>query len=254
MNLSDTRLQMLFRCAYQYYRRYVMGDKIPPGIAAKVGISVDKTVSTDLTSKKDYGILLPDEQIQDIARDTLNEEWANGVRLTKEEQQEGEKKIKGECVDRSIRLAKLHHNKLAPSIEPVAIQDRWELNIEGYPIGLTGVIDIREPHAIRDTKTGAKKKTGAADKSMQLTIYALAAKKLYGKDHKLFLDFLVDTKTPYTDVQESTRTQRDFEVLFRRIEAAINFLEKGIFPPCNPETNYLCSPKYCGFYSSCPYV
>ena len=36
-SLSDTALNMLYRCAMQYFYRYVEGLKIPPGIAQLIG-------------------------------------------------------------------------------------------------------------------------------------------------------------------------------------------------------------------------
>jgi hypothetical protein len=254
--LSATKLNMLFKCAYQFYLRYVKEIKKAPGISLLVGRSVDKSSEDDLQNVIDNGSLLETEQVQDIARDVLNQECdKEGARLTKEELQEGEKKIRGQCVDKSVRLAKLHHNKVAPIIKPKQLQRKWEIDIDGFPYGLMGYIDIMEENNIRDTKTTGSKKTGAADKSLQLTIYALAGKILDKKDYKLFLDFLVDNKTPKEDIQETFRTQRDFEVLFKKLEIAAKILESGIFPPTNPETSYVCSPAYCGFWArDCPYV
>lgn len=253
--LSSTRLGMLFRCAHQYKLRYVDGIKKAPGIAAYVGRSVDESVNQDLQNVIDNGSLLPEEQIKDIARDSLNQEWEKEEPLlSKEEKEKGKKKVKGECTDKSVRLASLHLNKVAPIIKPKKIQKKWELEVAGFPYDLMGYIDIMEEDSIRDTKTTAAKKTGAADKSMQMTLYALAGKKIYGKDYKLFLDFLVDNKIPKEDIQPTTRSQKDFEAFFRKLEIVAKFLEKGIFLPASREYSWFCCEKYCGFWDICPYV
>lgn len=256
-HLSPTSLGMLFRCPYQFYLRYIHDPPIrkPPGIAAYVGRSVDQSVNNNLQNVIDNGNFIEREQAQVIARDTLNNEWATEEPLlNEEEKKEGVKKIRGQCVDKSVRLADLHYVKVAPIIKPKQIQRKWEIEISGFPYSLMGYIDILEDDSIRDTKTTKTKKTGAADISTQLTIYALAGKVLDKKDYKLFLDFLIDNKTPKEDIQLTTRTQKDFEALFRRLEIAAKFIEKGVFPPANLETSYTCSPMYCGYWGECPYV
>lgn len=256
-HLSATSLGMLFRCPYQFYLRYVHVPPIkkPPGISAYIGRSVDESVNQNMINKKDNNILLPQEQIIDIARDALNKEWETEKPfLNDKEKKEGEKKLRGQSVDTSIGLAKLHYNKLAPIIKPKLIQREWRIEISGFPYDLMGYIDVMEEESIRDTKTTKIKKTGAADKSLQLTMYALAGKILDKKDYNLFYDFLIANKTPITDVQPTKRTQKDFEVLFKRLEIAAKFIEKGVFPPANRDVSWWCDERYCGYYKECPYV
>lgn len=246
---------MFLRCPHQGYLRYIKEIKKAPGVAALVGRSVDKSVEHNLQNKIDNGILLAPDQIQDIARDTLNQEWIEGVLLSEEEKMEGDKKVKGQCIDKSVRLASLHYNKVAPIITPVKVARKWEIEVIGFPYSIIGIMDIQEENSIRDTKTSKVKKTGAANKSEQLTIYALAGKILDKKEYKLFLDYLVDNKDPKTDIQETMRNQKDFERLFRKLEAVAEMLEKEVFPPCNSEINYLCCPEYCGYYGQeCKYT
>ncbi len=256
-HLSHTQLNMLFRCAYQYYLRYIHDPPIkkPPGITAYIGRSVDMSVNKNLINKKDNNVLLPQEQIMDIARDSLNSEWEmEEPFLNEKEIKEGREKIRGQCVDTSIALARLHHNKLAPMIQPKQIQREWRIEITGFPYELKGYIDIMEENSIRDTKTAKIRKTGAADKSLQLTMYALAGKILDKKDYDLYFDYLVANKTPVTDIQPTKRTQKDFETFFRRLEIAAKFLEKGVFPPANRDEAWWCDERYCGYYQECPYV
>lgn len=254
-HLSVTSINMYFRCLHQGYLRYIKGIKKPPGIAALVGRSVDKTVEQNLQNKINKKNLLEPSNIQAIARDTLNQEWQEGVLLTKKEKEEGEKKIKGQCVDKSVRLACLHYNKVAPFIKPIKVPRKWEIEISGFPYNITGIMDIQEKSSIRDTKTSAVKKTGAAEKSFQLTMYALAGKILDKKNYKLYLDYLIDNKIPKEDIQETLRTQKDFDVLFRKLEIIAEVLEKGIFPPCNQELSWWCSPQYCGYFGNeCKYT
>ncbi len=77
-HLSISQLNMLSFCGEQYCRRYVLQEKIPPGISLLVGISVDDSVNANLGNKIATQELLPLEQVKNIARDTLNHEWDKG--------------------------------------------------------------------------------------------------------------------------------------------------------------------------------
>jgi CRISPR/Cas system-associated exonuclease Cas4 (RecB family) len=255
-HISITQINMLGFCGEQYYRRYVLGDKIPPGISLIVGKCTDKTVNDDMTAKIETGELLPVEQIKDIAHDTLNVEWDHGVLLTEDEVKEDLKKVKGAAIDKTVRLSVLHRTDLAPKLNPTHVQRKWELELPGYP-NIIGYIDLQEgTTSIRDTKTTARTPSeDAAHISEQLTIYALAGRVLDGKiPDKLFLDYLVDNKVPKVEIRESIRSEADFGPLFRRLEIALKMISSGLFMPTKQDNNPLCSPRYCGYYRTCPYV
>lgn len=256
LRLSVTQLNMLSFCGEQYRRRYILGEKRPPGVSALVGRATDKSVNDNMTSKIETGELLPLENIQDIARDALNNAWAEqGVLLTEDEVREGLKKVKGGAVDKSVRLSKLHYTDLAPALQPTHVQRSWELPINGYPVTLVGYIDLQEGlKSIRDTKTAAKAPpANIADLSDQLTMYALAVMQYDGKiPDWIYLDYLIDTKVPKTVSVPTQRKPEDFNSIFARIEMAIKIIETGLFMPARQD-HYLCDPRFCGFASTCRY-
>ena len=126
-SLSDSALNMLYKCGQQYYYRYVEGKKIPPGIAAVIGRATHKSVYLDLQNKIDKGVLRDISDVEDAARDGINGEWQRGVRLVEEELKESAKKLKGAAVDQSVALSVLHHDELAPIIEPVQVERFFRL-------------------------------------------------------------------------------------------------------------------------------
>ncbi len=255
-HLSISQLNMLSFCGEQYRRRYILGEKRPPGVSLLVGRSVDDSVNANLGNKIITKELLSVEQVLDIARDTLNHEWEREeIFLDEKEKILGEKQARGNAVDKAVRLAELHATKLSPLINPTHVQRKWEIELDGYPVDLIGFIDVQEgSKAIRDTKTSGKSPAkNAADTSDQLTIYAMAAYVLDGQiPEKLTLDYLVDLKTPKESVIETTRTVDDFKPLLARIENACIVLEKGAFVPARQD-NPLCSPKWCGYALTCKY-
>lgn len=256
-HLSDSALNMLSRCGEQYRRRYVEGDREAPGVSLIVGIGVDASVSANLRAKKHTKKLLTIEEVSDAARDSVVGEFGNReVRLIDDEVSDGLKATKAKAVDKAVRLSRLHAYTLAPNIEPTEVQRWWQIDIPGYPMNLTGKIDVQEgSDSIRDTKTSAKTpNAAAADESNQLTLYALAVKVVDGQaPAKVFLDTLVDLKTGAKPVVlESRRTDADFRVMLARVERAMEVVEKGAFVPAN-QTDWWCSDRFCGYAPTCPF-
>lgn len=256
-HLSITQLNMLSRCGEQYYQRYVKGLKVPPGISLIIGKTVDSSVTKNLTQKLNGQDLLPVEAVVDFAAQEFNREWeASEVALSEEELEKGVRVVKGEALDKSVRLAGLHAIEMAPTILPTHLQRKVQVELTKYPYDLLGYIDIQEgSKAIRDTKTSGKTPAkDIADKDDQLTIYAMMVKVTDGViPETLCLDYLVDLKTPTAKVFTTQRTEDDFKPILRRVEAAALALEKGVFIPAR-ETDWWCSPKWCGYHSTCQYV
>ena len=255
--ISQTRLGMLSRCGEQFRRRYIEGERMAPAVAMLVGRAVDQSVNANLESKIETGALLPSEAVQDLARDSLTTEWrSEEVELSEEEAEKGTKAVRGEAIDKSIRLAVLHHAAIAPDLEPTSVQRKFRARIKGESnIILTGVLDVEEKSVVRDTKTSGKSpQKNAADLSLQLTMYALAVLVETGEaPETVALDYLVDLKTPKAVTQTSTRGQEDFRVLLSRIEAFARVVQAGAFAPASPD-DWICSPKWCGYHSTCPYA
>lgn len=256
--ISQSRLAMLSRCGEQFRRVYVEKERRPPGVAMIVGSSVDESVNANLGNVIETGAMLPPEAVQDVARDALESRWVEeGVVLNEEEIELGPKAVRGEAVDRSIRLALLHYDGVAPRLKPTSVQRRFRVRIKGESdIILVGILDVEEADAIRDTKTSRKSPAkNAAEISQQLTMYALGVRIEDGEiPNKVALDYLVDLKrAPKAVTLESTRGPEDFRVLLARIERFARIVEAGAFAPANPD-DWICSAKWCGFHSTCPFA
>ena len=256
-HLSVSAMGMLARCGEQYRRRYIEGDKLPPGIAALVGRGVDQTVTANLQAVIDGLQLLPVEQLADLARDAVNNEFSAGEVALTEEEAANPKAAKGSAVDKAIRLSWLHGESVAPKLKPVSVQRKWRLGIENFPFDLLGFIDVEEEVRLRDTKTtGRTPPWDAAHTSDQLTMYAFAKRQIDGAaPRSVHLDYLVDSKRggPKSVTLDSKREDADFSVLLRRVEASANMIEKQIFLPA-PQDSWVCHPRWCGYWSSCPFA
>jgi hypothetical protein len=257
--LHVSGLLMLEGCGEQFRRRYIEGHRIAPSAAIHVGNAVDRGVTLDLQRKIDTGELAPDEEIRDAVRDTLNAKWAeDGVTMDPEEDQ-SEEQARGASIDAAIDLASLHHSTLAPILAPTHVQRPWCIEVSGLPVDLVGTIDIQEgPVSIRDTKTAKKSPpANAADSSLQLTTYALAANVIDGNPPKyLHLDYLVRTpKRGETKVVflVTTRGPSDWDPFLERVGVATRAMESGIFMPARPD-DWRCSEKWFGYWRTCRYA
>lgn len=255
-HLSPTQLNMYWRCGQQYYHRYILGERRPPGIALVVGRSVHESVEADMLSKLQDGELLETEEITDRVRDAITGYLQGELILSDLEREEGEARTKATAVDLTVALSLLHHTDLAPTIEPDQVERGVRLVLKGHPFDIEMRLDLRDTGGhIRDTKTAARKWPQArVDTDTGLTMYHWASKTI-GPPHSddVFLDCLTKTKTPKAVTLETTRDDEDHTVALRRAVNMWEAREKGIFVPCTPDA-WVCSPKFCGYFESCPYA
>lgn len=255
-HLSISAIETLARCGEQYRRRYIEGEKIPPGIAALVGKGVDDSVTANLGAKIETGALLDSDAVIDTARDSVVRQWEAGeVTLTEEETDSGPQKVKGAAIDKAAMLSLLHAASTAPTIEPTAVQRFWRLELSNFPFDLIGYIDVDEARRVRDTKTSGKTPAAStADTSDQLTAYSLARKIIDGNGvPEVVLDYLIDKRTPQALTLRSTRTDADFAPFLNRVEASAAVIEAGAFLPASPDS-WACSKKFCGYWSTCKFA
>ena len=263
--LHVSMLEMMSRCGIQFQRRYGARfdcwpeeEIMPPGIALVTGISVHKAVEANLKNKiETEGQLLARDRVATIADEEFRGIWQGGVMLTDDESV-NVNKVFGSAIDQTVALALLHHDNLAPIIKPIAVEEKFVITMTDYPYDLAGKKDIREVSAIRDTKTKAATPPDSAARSLQMSMYCMAEKVAgRGLPKKVYLDFLVKTKTPKVVIREAIPEASWIQPLMRRIERAIEIIQsvkegKGQFTPADPE-HWCCKKKFCGYSTSCPY-
>lgn len=265
LQLHVSGLTMLSRCGEQFRRRYIEGERIAPAVAVIVGQGVHRSVERNMRARLEdphKAALLPLDEIYDVARDAVDRQWKDGVTLDEDEAARGAENVRGEAVDKAVRLSEAHHFHIAPQIRPTHVERPWVLDLKGYDFQLAGTIDLQTEHfadfgsdSIRDTKTTAKTPSGnPAQGSIQLTCYALAVKVSDGEiPEGVGLDYLIDLKRgPKAETYWSTRNDQDFRPFLDRVAVAHAAMERGIFMPANPD-DWWCSAKYCGYHATCRY-
>lgn len=250
--IHQSQMAMLHRCGIQYQKRYIEGLILPPAVAMLEGTAVHKGAEVDLTRKMQTGDLAPLEEVQEAAIDAFHlGREKDGLLLDDEEKALGEKAVVAEAIDEIVVLAALHHRELAPVLQPTHLERTFELELKGYPVNLAGTLDVQELTSVRDLKTkGQSPNQTMADRSEQLSVYALAVKTLDGTAPEwVGIDALVKTKTPKVVSLTSTRGDSDFKATLLRVEAAVRVIEAGAFYPADPE-HWVCTAKFCGYFGT----
>jgi len=244
------------RCRQQWFNRYVLGEKLPPGIAAHIGSGVHGGVEFDLKDKVFSGVDKPLEDVLDAASTSYDERLKKGGVFFNREDATKAQKIMGAGKDQTIALTKAWHADLAPTIQPVLVEKKIDFLPDGLDVPLLGIIDCLDAnHVIRDTKTSKSKWNQAkADKELQPPLYRELVKMETGKyPDKFVYDVLVKTKDPYCQQIETTRDDDDFRILIMKLNLMIKEIDSGNIGPAASDA-WNCSPNWCGWWGSCEWI
>ena len=254
-HFSHSQLNTYETCGLRYEFRHVKGLKMPPGIALLVGGGVHGGAEHALTEKMASGENLSPDDVRDAAVNSFDEKVSkDGVGLTDEEKTVGEANVIGTARDRVAAMGHYWACVGLPGYQPIGVEKEVWLPTEkiiGKP--MLGYIDVVEENRVSDLKTSQRRKNQSeAHSSTQLTVYAWARFLETGTMPEVALDVLTDTASETNrEVLTSTRNREDCERLLDRIKRTCQAIDAGIFIPTTPN-NWLCSPKFCGFWPVCP--
>jgi hypothetical protein len=260
-------LSQVNKCGIQWQRRkgarfgvWPEEEIRPPGIAMTVGTATHLSVATNLQNKIDTGQLITRGHAQQIAVDEVRRLVdVEGVHLAPS-QRAMKKTTVDNAVDMVSRLALLHHQVLAPKLNPTAVEAEFVIELPNYPFDLAGTIDIKELGAIRDTKTAAQRPGPDHCKTVQMFTYSYAHLIEEGVlPERVTNDFLVKTKTPQLIVIPDQPTDAWTANLFMRLDRfkdLIASVKKGrepFQPAFSDPASWICTARYCGYHYDCPY-
>lgn len=256
-HLSATQLDSYCRCPEAYRRRYIEGERIPPSAAMLKGTGLHRGAEHNFRQKIESHQDLKASDIVDAAVAAFDAEVEKGIELQGDDKHRGKTVVVAETKDDLVNVVTVHAKEQAPDYQPVFVEQEFTLEIPNGSRDLKGVIDLADNlRRVTDFKSGTKSKSQSdADGSVQLTIYAAGHHALTGTPpSQVRLDTVVTTKTKtYRDVKASDRGVADFTALAHRIEAVNAGIDKGVFTPAPPGA-WQCSPKWCGYFSTCPFV
>ena len=256
-HISPTQIDTYLRCPEQWRRRYALGEKIPPGVALVKGSAVHRAAEVNYRQKRETRADLPVPDLQEAAAAHVQEMVGReGLMLAPDEATKGMAKVRGEILDRAVVLTGLFAQRVAPGVQPVLVEESVSIELPNCSHDLFGRLDATdEQDRVRDLKTaGRRKGADEVERSDQLTFYHLAFQRKLGRaPSSVRLDVLVDKGNPEVQVLEAQRTPLDAAIFVARLNAVLGGIKAGSFPPA-PIGAWCCSPRYCGYFMTCPYV
>lgn len=254
---SPSQAESFARCPEAYRRRYLDGDRIPPGIRAISGKGVHGGAQINFSQKIKSHVDMTLDDIIDAAVYVYESEIeTQNVVLNRDELSRGVKRVLAEAKDETARLASAHAKLQAPEYQPVHVEREHRIIIPGSTHDLLGIIDMEDDRDIvTDWKMSSKRFTEQdVASSVQLTYYAAAHHIHTGRPaREVRLDAIIKNKEPVRQVIAARRSTPDYIALKNRLNAQLAAIAAGNFPPASTGS-WWCSPKWCGYYSTCPYV
>ena len=240
-HVSVSQINTYTRCPAEYYFRYIEGVTAPLKPAMYKGSITHSGIEFNYRQKIDSRQDLPIEQVKEYTSAQFDER-AEEVEWDED---------KGKAKDETLSLLELYHKEIAPSIQPVAVEERAEIAFVGKDYTLLGYIDVVDENGfIRDTKTtGRTPSEDVIDNNLQLAAYSLMYRTLKDKPETgVALDYLVSLKKPKV-VQFQTTVEDNLRNRFLKImDAVVTNIENGNFYPNHQSV--FCGKK-CPYYQQC---
>lgn len=163
----------------------------------------------------------------------------------------------GESYDEAIEtdgaLLEAYLTKVAPEIQPAAMEQRFEMEFEGRDYVLIGYLDLVTVDGwIRDFKTTKRTPSDdVAEKSPQLSCYALGYRHLYGMPPAgLQLDYAIKLKAgPKLASFPTQRSEQQINRFLATMDRVVDTIAGGHFYP--NEGSWTCSAAACPHWKHC---
>ncbi len=218
-------------------------------------MSLGSAVDTGITHNYEQKI----KSEADLPTDDVLDAFSTDFEARKGETQWGKDEKVGDVKDDGVRVIKVYQDEIAPTVQPVATQQKVRLEIPNFDYDLLIVPDVEQTgNIIRDTKVVGKSPPGVKSGNpqpqphhfVQMTAYAMATAARTGEPTKGgVVDYLVKTKTAKVVPVPVSFTERDYTYFKNMIALTARQIETKIFVPNRQST--LCSRKYCGYFNEC---
>ncbi len=236
---------MISKCPRQFWYRYILGWKIPPGAALQFGSAYHETMEHNFRHKLEFGKDVSLEEVKDVFADR----WGY---LSENIEWNYEEDNKDTLTDRGISLVGNYIKTIAPHRNPTYVEFEFEIPLPEIDAPFVGAIDLILDKDMQDHKTSSRRwPTNRADGELQPTAYYLSFLEIFDEPPKSFI-YDIAPKTGKAEIQTvvTTRDQQDLAAFLDRVKTAQDVVYRETFPRTDP-SNWYCSPKWCGYYDNC---
>lgn len=131
--IHQSGVDMAGKCGVQFEFRYIKGQKRKPNAFLMCGTATDRAVNTDLEHKIQTGELEQESVLTDVARDACeNYQGKSELELDPEDSGKSLEQVIGETKDKTVRLVKAHHGRVAPEIQPFATARKFSIDLDKF--------------------------------------------------------------------------------------------------------------------------
>lgn len=257
-HLSYTQIDCYLKCPENYRRTYVWGQRggmnaamyqglLLTAVLEQVGLWALKGTTAKISNPK-AALSLHKKYVKDGIPSQRGQTGKKGITKI-EDVVSWLDTNPGTVVAQNEIFIQLFYRKELPTIAKaiVAVEDEFQMQLAG--VNVLGYIDLTERHFVWDYKTS---NSGGfflkPDSSLQLKLGAHARQK----EKAGYIVFDKGKKDVY-----AKRTSEPWDL--RQVKEWLEFtvgsvamaISAGIFPPCSPGENALCSQKWCPHWWDC---
>lgn len=266
-HFSASSAKMAVRCAEQWRQRYVLGIKKPPSLKMIAGGADHKAIEKSMVQKIESHVDLPVAEVRDayVAEVERRVDESGGI---------GELEWRDDVNTDTARVREydavrtdgqgvvsLYHNTVSPFLQPLTVEEKFEVDVPGVPVKMIGYIDLIADPVIGATMMIDRKRVTKRSYNLQAewTIQA----EVYQLVRPIPMDFhlSVTTKNPsiltgmddnrlQLQVPSRARTER----LVQQIVAGIgfNYMKYGPYEPWPANGRlHTWACNYCGYRDGC---
>lgn len=255
-HLSATSLSCFWQCPEAFRRRYLLGERGPVSAEMLRGRVVDTAVSAYYRAVLDDGRPpAPSDSDEQLDRD-----WRQELDAPRDEIDWGDWQP-ATLKDSAAAALRAYLAQIAPTVQPVAVQRRFELRLHAkLEWSIVGYIDLEDAAGdVIDLKVKRSHLTqAAADSHPQASLYLLE-RALTGAPRRRFVFHSVcpTAREPVRAVA-TARSRAQLQAHLVRVAStarAIDALHRHLgqeapWPLADP-ASWKCSPRYCPHFAGC---
>lgn len=246
-HFSWSQINMYLRCPLQYYFRYIMGFKQPPAASLVFGSTSHEALEHNYKQKIESRADLAVKDVQDFWASRWDANLKTSVGLEFDEDEN-----RATLLDVGVRLIGEYQTLVAPTIQPMVVEEAFTITIPNVDKPIIGRIDlIDDKDILIDHKNVKREGTQAkVDVDGQLTMYDMVHVEKYQCHAKgLEMDYLVKTKKPKFVRLSTTRTDDQISRFKNTVASIATAIKQESFYPNNQ--NFMCSKAFCGYWDKC---